>query len=105
MAQQRIEQRRLAGTRLAQNHGAAPGGHAGTDLVQAAALGRGRHDHTHVRTHQAARAVQIALELLGIAAISFGEYHHRLGIAVERQHQRARHAVEQHLTGTERLHD
>ena len=24
---------------------------------------------------------------------------------LERQHQRARHAVEQHLTGTERLHD
>ena len=86
VAQQRIEQRRLAGTRLAQNHGAAPGRHAGTDLVQAAALGRG-HDHAHVRTHQAAHAVQIALELLGIAAVGLGEHHHRLGIAIERQHQ------------------
>ena len=99
VAQQCIEQRRLAGTRLAQNHGAAPGRHAGTDLVQTAALGRRRHDHAHVRTHQTAHAVQIALELIGVAAVGLGEYHHRLGIAVECQHQRARHA------GTERLHD
>ena len=105
VAQQCIEQRRLAGTRLAQNHGAAPGRHAGTDLVQTAALGRRRHDHAHVRTHQTAHAVQIALELIGLAAVSLGEHHHRLGIAVERQHQRARHTVEQHLAGTERLHD
>ena len=82
-----------------------PAGTQDTNLVQATALGRGRHDHAHVRTHQAAHEVQIALELIGVAAVGLGEYHHRLGIAVERQHQRARHAVEQHLTGTERLHD
>ena len=50
-------------------------------------------------------AVQIALELIGVATVGLGEYHHRLGIAVECQHQRARHAVEQHLAGAERLHD
>ena len=50
-------------------------------------------------------AIQVALELLGLAAVGLGEHHHRLGIAVERQHQRACHAVEQHLSGTERLHD
>ena len=105
VAQQRIEQRRLAGTRLAQDHGTAPSRHAGAHLVQAEALGRRRHDHARVRTHQTAHAVQIALELIGLAAVGLGEHHHRLGIAIERQHERARHAIEQHLAGAERLHD
>ena len=105
VTQQRIEQRRLAGARLAQDHGAAPGGHAGANLVQAEALGRRRHDHAHARTHQAANTIQIVLELVGLAAVGLGEHHHRLGIAVECQHQRARHAVEQHLAGAKRPHD
>ena len=105
VAQQRVEQRGLTGSRLAQDHGAAPGGHAGAHLVQATALGGRCHDYAHVWTHQAAHAVQIALELIGVAAVGLGEHHHRLGIAVECQHQRARHAVEQYLAGAERLHD
>ena len=87
VAQQRVEQRRLAGARLAQNHGTAPSRHAGAHLVQAEALGRRRHDHAHDRTHQTAHAVQIALELIGLAAVGLGEHHYRLGIAIERQHQ------------------
>ncbi len=76
----------------------------GTDLVQAAALGRGRHDHAHVRTHQAAHAVQIALELLGIQRSALAEY--TTGWHPSPAPTPARsHVVEQHLTGTERLDD
>ena len=105
MAQKSVEERRLAGTRLAQDHRAAPGRNDRAYLVEPHPLGRRGHKHAGPLAHQPLYTGNIAFELIGAAAIGLGEHHRGHRPAIERENHGTGDAVEQHLAGTERLHD